>query len=112
MKHAENIHVGRRVRHCRWMRGMTQQQLGDKAGVTFQQIHKYEAGTNRICASRMWDIAAALEVPETFFFEGLEAYLNDCLQCSPSLGPRPVKGRRPNIGRRVSDAGLATSPVA
>ena len=79
MKHPVNIHVGRRVRHCRWMQGMTQQQLGDKVGVKFQQIHKYETGTNRISASRMWGIAAALDVPVTFFFDGLEAYLNDQL---------------------------------
>ncbi len=58
---------------------MTQQQLGDKVGVKFQQIHKYETGTNRISASRMWGIAAALDVPVTFFFDGLEAYLNDQL---------------------------------
>jgi len=58
---------------------MTQQQLGDKVGITFQQIHKYETGANRISASRMWGIAAALEVPVTFFFDGLEAYLTDQL---------------------------------
>jgi transcriptional regulator with XRE-family HTH domain len=61
------------------MQGMTQQQLGDKVGVKFQQIHKYETGANRISASRMWGIAAALDVPVTFFFDGLEAYLNDQL---------------------------------
>ncbi len=58
---------------------MTLQQLGDKVGITFQQIHKYETGANRISASRMWGIAAALDVPVTFFFDGLEAYLNDQL---------------------------------
>ena len=56
---------------------MTQQQLGDKIGVSFQQIQKYESGATRIGASRMWDIAEALDVPVTFFYEGLEAYLND-----------------------------------
>ncbi len=79
MKHPVNVHVGRRVRHCRWMLGMTQQQLGDMIGLKLQQIHRYETGTNRISTSRMWDIAAALDVPVTFFFEGLEAYLNDRL---------------------------------
>ena len=58
---------------------MTQQLLGDKVGITFQQIHKYETGANRISASRMWGIAAALDVTVTFFFDGLEAYLNDQL---------------------------------
>ncbi len=61
------------------MLGITRQQLGDMIGITISQIQKYEAGTNRISASRMWDIAAALEVPVTFFFKGLEAYLNDRL---------------------------------
>jgi transcriptional regulator with XRE-family HTH domain len=54
------------------MLGMTQQQLGDKVGVKFQQIQKYETGANRISASRMWDIAATMEVPVSFFFEGLD----------------------------------------
>ncbi len=54
------------------MLGMTQQQLGDKAGIRFQQIQKYESGTNRISASRMWDIAAIMGVPVSFFFEGID----------------------------------------
>ncbi len=56
---------------------MTQQQLGDLVGIKFQQIQKYETGTNRISASRMWDIAAAMEVPVSFFFEGLEGQAPD-----------------------------------
>ena len=56
---------------------MTQQQLGDKVGIKFQQIQKYETGTNRISASRMWDIAAAMEVPVSFFFEGLDGQAPD-----------------------------------
>jgi len=79
MQQSVNIHVGRRVRHCRWMRGMTQQQLGDMVGLKLQQIHRYETGATRINTSRMLNIAAALDVPVTFFFEGLEAYLNDRL---------------------------------
>lgn len=71
MKHPVDVHVGQRVRQRRWMMGMTQQQLGDKVGIKFQQIQKYETGTNRVSASRLWDIAAALDVPVSFFFEGL-----------------------------------------
>jgi transcriptional regulator with XRE-family HTH domain len=59
------------------MVGMTQQQLGDSVGIKFQQIQKYETGANRISASRMWDIAAALEVPVAFFFEGLDGQAAD-----------------------------------
>ncbi|PPB80251.1 transcriptional regulator with XRE-family HTH domain [Albidovulum inexpectatum] len=73
MKHPVDVHVGKRVRHRRWMLGMTQQQLAEKVGIKFQQIQKYETGMNRISASRLWDIAEALEVPVSFFFEGLES---------------------------------------
>ncbi|GGA13050.1 transcriptional regulator [Amylibacter cionae] len=54
------------------MLGVTQQQLGTKVGIKFQQIQKYETGMNRISASRLWDIAEALEVPVSFFFEGFD----------------------------------------
>lgn len=72
MPHLVDVHVGKRVRHRRWLVGMTQQQLAEKVGIKFQQIQKYETGANRISASRLWDIAEALEVPVSFFFEGLE----------------------------------------
>ena len=72
MAHTVDVHVGQRVRQRRWMLGMTQQQLGDEVGIKFQQIQKYETGANRVSASRMWDIATALEGPVAFFFEGLE----------------------------------------
>ena len=72
MKHPVDVHVGQRVRQRRWMIGMTQQQLANKVGIKFQQIQKYETGSNRVSASRLWDIAAALSVPVGFFFEGLE----------------------------------------
>jgi len=72
MKHPVDVHVGKRIRHRRWMVGMTQQQLGEIVGIKFQQIQKYETGMNRVSASRLWDIAAALDVPINFFFEGIE----------------------------------------
>ncbi len=72
MRHPVDVHVGKRVRHRRWMVGMTQQQLGDIVGIKFQQIQKYETGMNRISASRLWDIAQALDVSISFFFEGFE----------------------------------------
>jgi transcriptional regulator with XRE-family HTH domain len=72
MKHPVDVHVGKRVRHRRWMIGMTQQQLAEKVGIKFQQIQKYETGMNRISASRLWDISEALGAPITFFFEGLD----------------------------------------
>ncbi len=71
MKHPVDVHVGKRVRHRRWMVGMTQQQLAERVGIKFQQIQKYETGMNRISASRLWDIAEALNAPVSFFFEGI-----------------------------------------
>ncbi len=71
MKHPVDVHVGKRIRHRRWMIGTTQQQLADKVGIKFQQIQKYETGMNRVIASRLWDIAGALGVGIDFFFEGL-----------------------------------------
>ena len=72
MAHPVDVHVGKRIRHRRWLVGMTQQQLAEKVGIKFQQIQKYETGANRVSASRLWDIADALDVPVAFFFEGLE----------------------------------------
>ncbi|SDE19341.1 helix-turn-helix domain-containing protein [Ruegeria marina] len=72
MTHPVDVHVGKRVRHRRWLIGMTQQQLAEQVGIKFQQIQKYETGANRISASRLWDIAEALDVPVSFFFEGLD----------------------------------------
>lgn len=72
MVHPVDTYVGKRVRHRRWLIGMTQQQLAEKVGIKFQQIQKYETGANRISASRLWDIGEALGVPVSFFFEGLD----------------------------------------
>lgn len=71
MKHPVDVHVGKRIRHRRWLVGMTQQQLAESVGIKFQQIQKYETGMNRVSASRLWDIASSLSVPVSFFFEGL-----------------------------------------
>lgn len=64
-----DIHVGSRVRLRRMMLGMSQEKLGESLGITFQQIQKYEKGTNRIGASRLQHIATVLSVPVSFFFE-------------------------------------------
>ena len=66
-------HVGSRVRMRRMMLSMSQEKLGDALGLTFQQVQKYEKGTNRIGASRLQQIAHILQVPVSFFFEGAPA---------------------------------------
>ena len=74
MVHFVDMYVGKRIRHRRWFIGITQQQLADHVGIKFQQIQKYETGTNRVSASRLWDISEKLDVPINFFFEGLEGH--------------------------------------
>jgi transcriptional regulator with XRE-family HTH domain len=75
--HVVDAHVGQRLRIRRNMLGITQGDLGDKIGLTFQQIQKYERGANRISASRLFEISRALDVPITFFFEHMEVYDQD-----------------------------------
>ena len=75
-------HVGARVRERRIMLGLTQQQLADLIGVTYQQAHKYERGINRVSAGRLYEIAQVLSVPVGYFFEGLQG------QAARSISPR------------------------
>ena len=65
-------HVGARVRERRIMMGLTQQQLADLIGVTYQQAHKYERGINRVSAGRLYEIAQVLSVAVGYFFDGIE----------------------------------------
>jgi len=63
-----DVHVGSRIRLRRMMIGMSQERLGERLGLTFQQVQKYEKGANRVGASRLFAIANILEVPVEFFF--------------------------------------------
>jgi transcriptional regulator with XRE-family HTH domain len=71
---AQNVdrYVGARIRERRIMLGLTQQQLADLIGVTYQQAHKYERGINRVSAGRLYEIAKVLSVPVGYFYEGLD----------------------------------------
>ncbi|MBK8908362.1 MAG: helix-turn-helix transcriptional regulator [Rhodospirillales bacterium] len=64
--------VGGRIRERRVMLGLSQQQMADMIGVTYQQAHKYERGINRISAGRLYEIAQVLRVPVSYFFDGVE----------------------------------------
>jgi len=66
-----DVHVGSRVRLRRTLLGMSQERLGEALGLTFQQVQKYERGANRVGASRLFDLARALQVPVGFFFDDL-----------------------------------------
>jgi transcriptional regulator with XRE-family HTH domain len=65
-------YVGARIRERRIMLGLTQQQLADLIGVTYQQAHKYERGINRVSAGRLFQVAQVLSVPVNYFFDGLD----------------------------------------
>ena len=69
--HPVDVHVGSRVRLRRTLRGMSQGRLGDALGLTFQQVQKYERGTNRIGASRLYALSRVLDVPVGFFFDAM-----------------------------------------
>lgn len=66
-----DVHVGNRIRLRRKVLGMSQEQLAEKLGLTFQQVQKYERGMNRVGASRLWDLSVVLDAPIIFFFHGL-----------------------------------------
>ncbi len=74
---AVDAHVGQRVQLRRMMMGLSQKDLAALCGVTFQQIQKYETAGNRISASRLFDLSAALETPISFFFYGLPGYVEE-----------------------------------
>lgn len=114
-------HVGSRVRMRRMMIGMSQEKLGEKLGITFQQIQKYEKGTNRVGASRLQQIATSLSVPPSFFFEGAPvpdssegggfsepsspAYVSDFLATSDGLALTKafMKIKDAKVRRRIVD---------
>lgn len=68
-----DVHVGKRIRLRRTILHITQQQMAEMLGLTFQQVQKYEKGMNRVGASRLWDISRVLQVPMGFFFEDMDA---------------------------------------
>ncbi|WP_265516087.1 helix-turn-helix domain-containing protein [Nitratireductor luteus] len=115
-----DIHVGSRIRLRRNMLGVSQEKLGDSLGITFQQIQKYEKGTNRVGASRLQAIASILNAPVSFFFEGAPgedgtpapgmaedgtAYVADFLNSSEGiqLNRAFVKIADPKVRRKVLD---------
>ncbi|MEM7173489.1 MAG: helix-turn-helix domain-containing protein [Pseudomonadota bacterium] len=71
-----DLHVGTQVRARRVLLGLSQEKLADGLGITFQQVQKYERGSNRISASRLFNMARLLDVPITYFFEGMDSNKN------------------------------------
>ncbi|MCC7048446.1 MAG: helix-turn-helix transcriptional regulator [Alphaproteobacteria bacterium] len=69
--HPIDVHVGARIRLRRTLLGLSQERLGELIGLTFQQVQKYERGSNRVGASRLYDLSRVLDVPMSFFFEDM-----------------------------------------
>jgi transcriptional regulator with XRE-family HTH domain len=81
-----DIHLGRRLRRRRRLLGLTQQQLAGACGVRFQQIQKYECAANRMSASRLWQLAEVLEVPVSYFYEGLSLEQREAMEAGEGGG--------------------------
>ncbi len=75
--HPIDVHVGSRVRLRRTLLGMNQTQLGEKLGIAYQQVQKYENGVNRISASRLYQMTRILDVPVSFFFDDMPPNIDD-----------------------------------
>ncbi|TMM53063.1 helix-turn-helix domain-containing protein [Sulfitobacter sabulilitoris] len=71
MSHPVDIHVGRKLKQARTLRRFSQTDVARKLKLSFQQIQKYEIGSNRIAASRLYELSKILEVPTSYFFDGL-----------------------------------------
>ena len=91
MPHHVDIHVGKSVRTRRRQMDMTQKDLADLLGISFQQVQKYERGTNRIGASRLWQISKILDIHVRYFFEGLEAHTQETDDSSKSEADEIVR---------------------
>jgi len=72
-----DVHVGQRIRQRRALRGLSQEKVAEALGLTFQQVQKYESGTNRVGSSRLFDLTRILGVPISYFFEEMEAGVAD-----------------------------------
>ena len=72
-----DVHVGQRIRQRRTLLGMSQEKLAEALGLTFQQVQKYEHGTNRVSSSRLFDLTRIFDVPVSYFFEEIQASVAD-----------------------------------
>lgn len=85
MAHPVDAHVGRKLKQIRTLRRLSQTDVARKLNLSFQQIQKYEIGSNRIAASRLFELAQILEVPPSYFFDGLNDNANAAPQTDPGM---------------------------
>ena len=93
-------HVGKRVRERRNALGMSQEKLADAIGIASQQVQKYEVGTDRVAAGRLWDIAKILEVDVGYFFEGIVRRASRPRKAKPRKRPTATKAKRTKPRKR------------
>lgn len=111
-----DVHVGFRIRLRRKALGISQERLADSLGLTFQQVQKYERAANRVSASKLWEVAQALNTSVAFFYEGLspgdavEAAFAEAARTDPMLGADAIelahllsRIERPSVRRRIVD---------
>ncbi len=122
-----DVHVGSRVKQRRIVLGMSQDKLAKELGLTFQQVQKYERGTNRIGASRLHDMSRILTVPVAFFFDEMNTHSGLAEQGQEGFAPNPLDKREtlelvrayyrivdPNVRKRIFDMvkAIANTSVA
>ena len=104
--HPLDLHVGNRLRMRRLRQNLTQEKLANLVGLTFQQVQKYEHGSNRISASRLYEIATALQVPVSYFYEDLPSDI-------PSFEGMSEQGQTPIDGQaELSEADMSSRETA
>lgn len=109
--HPVDIHVGLQIAKARKAKRLSQGQLGEAIGVTFQQVQKYERGTNRVSASTMFAIMHFLNVPSSYFFEGLPLdYIGGPEVSADPLTPQMRAFLSSKIGLEIVE-GLCSTPV-
>lgn len=96
--HPVDIYVGQRVRERRKLLGVTQEKLGEALGLTFQQVQKYERGTNRISSSKLYELSQFLGVPIGYFFE--------------DMAPNSASGQKVELGRGPYEDGQPSAAEA
>lgn len=116
MSHPVDIHVGRKIKQIRTLRRLSQTDVARKLSLSFQQIQKYEIGSNRVAASRLFELAQILDVPPSYFFEGLHQNANaapsqdselEIVSAIASISDENVKSRIVTFIRDVSGATVA-----
>jgi transcriptional regulator with XRE-family HTH domain len=87
-----DIHIGSRLRQLRRAHGLSQAKLGEMLGLSFQQVQKYERGINRIGSGRLWQVSQMLDVPITYFFDGLAEREDGSVETAVEAGTRGGSG--------------------